>query len=118
MATTDQAAMEEYRKQVPATLARYGGRFVVRGGACQTVEGEGKPTRLAVIGFPSPAGPHPWHGPEGDPPPPAPGDRVPAPGRRQALVRLRGVSRAQGPAHPRGADQHDHGGGRRLEPPC
>lgn len=37
---TDLPAMEEYRKQVPATLAKYGGRFLVRGGAHQTVEGD------------------------------------------------------------------------------
>ena len=50
---TDPAAMEEYRKRVPATLARYGGRFVVRGGAQQSVEGDWKPTRLVVLEFPS-----------------------------------------------------------------
>jgi uncharacterized protein (DUF1330 family) len=50
---TDPAAMEEYRKRVPATLARYGGRFVVRGGAHQSVEGDWKPTRLVVLEFPS-----------------------------------------------------------------
>ena len=59
--TTDQAAMEEYRKQVPATIAKYGGRFVVRGGACQTVEGEWKPTRLVVIEFPSLADARRWY---------------------------------------------------------
>ena len=50
---TDQTAMEEYRKQVPATLAKYGGRFVVRGGAHQTIEGDWKPNRLVVLEFPS-----------------------------------------------------------------
>jgi len=50
---TDPAAMEEYRKQVPATLAKYGGRFVVRGGNHQTLEGDWKPNRLVIIEFPS-----------------------------------------------------------------
>ena len=50
---TDQAAMDEYRKQVPATLAKYGGRFLVRGGTHQTVEGSWKPNRLVVLEFPS-----------------------------------------------------------------
>ena len=50
---TDPAVMEEYRKQVPATLAKYGGRFIVRGGAHQTVEGDWKPNRLVVLEFPS-----------------------------------------------------------------
>ena len=50
---TDPAAMEEYRKRVPATLAPFGGRFIVRGGAYQTVEGDWKPNRLVVLEFPS-----------------------------------------------------------------
>ena len=36
---TDPAAFEEYRKAVPATVAEYGGRFVVRGGKSETLEG-------------------------------------------------------------------------------
>ena len=51
--TTDQASMDEYRKQVPGTVAKYGGRFVVRGGAHQVVEGDWKPNRLVVLEFPS-----------------------------------------------------------------
>jgi uncharacterized protein (DUF1330 family) len=51
--TTDQATMDEYRKQVPATVTKYGGRFVVRGGALEVKEGEWKPNRLVVIEFPS-----------------------------------------------------------------
>ena len=50
---TDPATMEEYRTHVPATLAKYGGRFVVRGGAHQTVEGDWKPDRLVILEFPS-----------------------------------------------------------------
>ena len=50
---TDPKEMEEYRKQVPATLAKYGGRFIVRGGAHQTLEGDWKPNRLVVLEFPS-----------------------------------------------------------------
>ena len=50
---TDLAAMEEYRKRVPGTLTPYGGRFLVRGGAHQTVEGDWKPNRLVVLEFPS-----------------------------------------------------------------
>jgi uncharacterized protein (DUF1330 family) len=50
---TDPAAMEEYRKRVPATLTPFGGRFIVRGGAHQTLEGDWKPNRLVVLEFPS-----------------------------------------------------------------
>ncbi len=59
--TTDPAAMEEYRKQVPATLAPYGGRFVVRGGAAETLEGDWRPTRLVVLEFPSLAQARAWY---------------------------------------------------------
>ena len=41
-----------YQQQVPATVERYSGRFVVRGGAPETVEGE-PPKRLVVLEFPS-----------------------------------------------------------------
>lgn len=58
---TDPPAMEEYRKQVPATLAKYGGRFVARGGAIQTLEGDWKPSRLVVIEFPSRADAQRWY---------------------------------------------------------
>lgn len=53
LTVTDQPLMEEYRKQVPATLAKYGGRFLVRGGAHETIEGDWKPNRLVVLEFPS-----------------------------------------------------------------
>lgn len=58
---TDQALMEAYRKQVPATLAKYGGRFLVRGGAHQTVEGDWKPNRLVILEFPSMAQAQRWY---------------------------------------------------------
>ena len=50
---TDQGLMDEYRKLVPATVTAYGGKFVVRGGAHQKVEGDWTPTRLVLIEFPS-----------------------------------------------------------------
>jgi uncharacterized protein (DUF1330 family) len=53
LTVTDPATMEEYRKQVPATIAKYGGRILVRGGAHQTLEGDWKPNRLVVLEFPS-----------------------------------------------------------------
>ena len=50
---TDPAGFEEYRKQVPATVEQYGGRFLVRGGQIQTLEGDWKPKRIVVTEFPS-----------------------------------------------------------------
>jgi uncharacterized protein (DUF1330 family) len=49
----DAATFEEYRKQVPATIAKYGGRYLVRGGRVERVEGTWNPTRLVVLEFPS-----------------------------------------------------------------
>lgn len=58
---TDPTTMEEYRKQVPATVARYGGRFLVRGGAHETIEGDWKPNRLVILEFPSMEQAHRWY---------------------------------------------------------
>jgi uncharacterized protein (DUF1330 family) len=38
---------------VPATVQQYGGRFVVRGGAVETLEGDWQPKRVVVLEFPS-----------------------------------------------------------------
>ena len=50
---TDATGFEEYRQQVPGTVEKYGGRFLVRGGQMQTLEGDWKPRRLVVTEFPS-----------------------------------------------------------------
>jgi hypothetical protein len=44
---TDPTGFEEYRKQVPGTVAKYGGKFLVRGGQMQTLEGDWKPSSRA-----------------------------------------------------------------------
>ena len=49
----DPALFEEYRKQVPATIAKYGGKYLVRGGATDAIEGGWAPARLVVLEFPS-----------------------------------------------------------------
>ena len=50
---TNPEAYEEYRPQVPATIEKYGGKYVVRGGTVETVEGIWSPQRLVVVEFPS-----------------------------------------------------------------
>lgn len=57
---TDPAGYEEYKRRVPASLAAYGGRFVVRGGACDTLEGAWQPSRIVVLEFPSVARARQW----------------------------------------------------------
>jgi uncharacterized protein (DUF1330 family) len=49
----DPDAYEEYRRQTPATIDAYGGRFLVRGGATSVLEGNWTPKRVIVIEFPS-----------------------------------------------------------------
>jgi len=50
---TDPAGYEDYKKQVPPSLAAYDGKFVVRGGKCETLEGRWQPQRIVVLEFPS-----------------------------------------------------------------
>ena len=49
----DPVRYEDYKRMVPATLTPYGGRFVVRGGHVETLEGTWRPGRLVLIEFPS-----------------------------------------------------------------
>ena len=44
---------ENYRKMVPPTLEKYQGKFIVRGGKLETLEGGWNPERIVVIEFPS-----------------------------------------------------------------
>jgi uncharacterized protein (DUF1330 family) len=54
-------AMAEYRAAVPATLAQYGGRFLVRGGATELVEGGPEPKRIVVLEFADAAAIKRWY---------------------------------------------------------
>lgn len=48
----DPAAYEPYRQQVPALIAAHGGRYLVRGGAVETLEGDRPPRRQVILEFP------------------------------------------------------------------
>lgn len=50
---TDPAAYEAYRKQVPPLIAKYGGRYLVRGGKVESKEGGWTPPRFVIVEFPS-----------------------------------------------------------------
>jgi len=58
---TDPVAFEEYRKGVPDTIAKYGGRFLVRGGRLERLEGTWNPKRLVILEFPSGELAKKWH---------------------------------------------------------
>jgi uncharacterized protein (DUF1330 family) len=50
---TDPAAYERYRPLAAAAIARHGGKYLVRGGPGETLEGEGDLKRIVVLEFPS-----------------------------------------------------------------
>jgi uncharacterized protein (DUF1330 family) len=49
----DPEAYEEYKKQVGPTIEKFGGKFVIRGGEMEVLEGECPYPRVAVLEFPS-----------------------------------------------------------------
>ena len=57
----DPAAMERYRALAAPSIAAYGGRYLVRGGAAEAVEGGPPPKTLIVVEFPSMARAREWY---------------------------------------------------------
>jgi len=57
---TDPVRYAEYVKSVPPSIARYGGRFVVRGGRAELLEGAGEPKRIVILEFASVARAKEW----------------------------------------------------------
>jgi uncharacterized protein (DUF1330 family) len=43
----------DYSAQVPATIERYGGRFLARAGRAERLEGSVEPERFVILEFPS-----------------------------------------------------------------
>ncbi|MBL7848174.1 MAG: DUF1330 domain-containing protein [Cyclobacteriaceae bacterium] len=50
---TDPQRYEDYKKLTPGSLAPFNGKFIVRGGATQTLEGDWTPGRVVVLEFPN-----------------------------------------------------------------
>jgi uncharacterized protein (DUF1330 family) len=50
---TDPERFGQYREQVSPMIARFGGRYLVRGGAVEVVEGDPSLNRLVILEFPS-----------------------------------------------------------------
>jgi uncharacterized protein (DUF1330 family) len=50
---TDPALYEEYRRQVLPVVTKYGGKFIVRGGRIEALEGGWAPKRFVALEFPS-----------------------------------------------------------------
>jgi uncharacterized protein (DUF1330 family) len=49
----DPVAYERYKQLAQDSVAAYGGRYIVRGGATETLEGTWSPSRLVVLEFPT-----------------------------------------------------------------
>lgn len=61
---TNPELFEEYRKLVPATVEAFGGKYIVRGGDSEVVEGDRTPNRTVVIEFESFEQAKAWHSSE------------------------------------------------------
>jgi uncharacterized protein (DUF1330 family) len=57
----DPEQYEGYKAAVPGSLEPYGGRFVVRGGETETLEGDWDPKRIVVLEFDSPGQARAWY---------------------------------------------------------
>jgi uncharacterized protein (DUF1330 family) len=51
--TQDPAALERYKQEAPKSIAAFGGRYVIRGGKIETLEGEPPKGVVVVLGFDS-----------------------------------------------------------------
>lgn len=60
----DPARYEEYKKLAEASVAAFDGRYIVRGGAVETLEGSWHPGRFVVLEFPSAERAREWWGSE------------------------------------------------------
>ncbi|MGH9310620.1 MAG: DUF1330 domain-containing protein [Vicinamibacterales bacterium] len=61
----DPVRYEDYRNLVLPTIEKFGGRFIVRGGAVEPLEGDWRPGRLVIVEFPSAEQARAWwHSPE------------------------------------------------------
>jgi uncharacterized protein (DUF1330 family) len=49
----DPVGYEEYKKLASATVEKYGGKYVVRGGRTEVLEGDWKSKRIVVLQFDS-----------------------------------------------------------------
>lgn len=58
----DPAGYERYKQLAPPSIAAYGGRYLARGGACETLEGSWQPRRLVILEFPSTEKARAWWG--------------------------------------------------------
>jgi uncharacterized protein (DUF1330 family) len=61
---TDPVPYERYKAMAEATVTAYGGRYIVRGGPAERLEGAWEPKRVVVLEFPDAARARAWWGSE------------------------------------------------------
>jgi uncharacterized protein (DUF1330 family) len=49
----DPGLVEEYRRLAATSIAKQGGRYIVRGGETETVEGNWAPKLIVIVEFPT-----------------------------------------------------------------
>jgi uncharacterized protein (DUF1330 family) len=57
---TDPITYADYKELAPAAVAQYGGHYLARGGAVETLEGDWQPGRLVILEFPTVAAAKAW----------------------------------------------------------
>ena len=50
---TDPVTYEEYKKVAPASIDRYDGKYLTRGGTAENLEGDWQPKRVVILEFES-----------------------------------------------------------------
>ncbi len=61
MQVSDPEQYRRYMAEAPATVKAAGGEYVVRGGRFETLEGDWRPARLAMLKFPSVEAAKAWY---------------------------------------------------------
>ena len=84
---TDPTRYEDYKRQVAPLIARFGGRYVARGGKHEVLEGDWEPHRLVVLEFPDMASLKAWY----DSPEYAPIKRIRDNAAKGRLIALEGL---------------------------
>lgn len=82
----DPVGYEEYKKLAGSTVEKYGGKYIMRGGKTEVLEGDWQPKRIVVY-------------------------RVRISAARQRMAELRRISRAAQDASPDRQNKHDFGRG-------
>jgi uncharacterized protein (DUF1330 family) len=58
----DQSLVGKYRELSQSSIAKYGGRYIVRGGPVQTMEGDWSPQIFVIVEFPTMERLREWYG--------------------------------------------------------